>query len=69
MDVKKISYGTHGQVAAVYAQMGESKYLMWDASGRGFIYDVNPDVDRRATDRYPEFLDYRRDADFDLTFD
>ena len=68
LEVKKFSYG-NSQVAAVYAQMGENKYLMWDASGRGFIYDVDPDAEIRTIEKFPEYLDYRRDAEFDLTFE
>lgn len=69
LEVKRFSYGINGQVAAVYAQMGDSKYLMWDNCGRGFIYDEEPEAEIRAIDRSPEYLDYRRDADFDLSFE
>ena len=64
--VTKFSYGINGQVAAVYARKDELTYLMWDAIGRGFRFDINPDIEGCTKVSCPEYLDYRRDDDFDL---
>lgn len=69
LEVTKYSYQLNGGVAAVYARMGELTYLMWDALGRGFVFEINPDVEGCNVVSYPEYLDYHRDADFDLKFD
>lgn len=68
LEVIKFSYGVNGQVAAVYARMGELTFLKWDAAGRGFRFDIDENVEGCAVVSYPEYLDYRRDADFDLRF-
>lgn len=68
LEVIKFSYGINGQVAAVYARMGELTFLKWDAAGRGFRFDVDENVEGCTVVSYPEYLDYRRDADFDLRF-
>ena len=67
LEVTKYSYGINGQVVAVYAKMG-------DCCGRGFCLDIDEeiDVDGQAIVpevNHPEYLDYRRNADFDLRFD
>lgn len=74
LEVTKYSYGINGQVVAVYAKMGERTLLKWDYCGRGFCFDVEqePGSDGKpamAEVEYPEYLDYRRDPDFDLKFD
>lgn len=69
LEVTKFSYGINGQVVAVYAKREERTFLMWDAAGRGFIYDINDDEECPIADKHPEHLDYRRDADFDLKFE
>lgn len=69
LEITKFSYGINGQVVAVYAQMGESTFLMWDRSGRGFSITLNYDLEGVEPPRNPEYLDYDRDADFDLGFD
>ncbi len=69
LEVTKFSYGINGQVVAVYAKREELTFLMWDAVGRGFIYDINEDEECPIADMHPEYLDYRRDTDFDLKFD
>lgn len=74
LEMTKFSYGINGQVAAVYARMGTRTYLKWDHMGRGFFFNVEEDIS--GTDEpfvpeinFPEYLDYRRDADFDLRFE
>ncbi len=69
LEVTKYSYGINGQVVAVYAKMGESTFLMWDSHGRGFSIELNFELEGVSEPRYPEYLDYRRDADFDLKFE
>lgn len=74
LEVTKYSYGINGQVVAVYAKMGERTLLKWDYCGRSFCLDIDEeiDVDGQAIVpevNHPEYLDYRRDADFDLKFD
>lgn len=68
LEVTKLSYGINGQVVAVYGRMGQLTFLMWDMSGRGFRFDINPNLEGCTEVSHPEYLDYRRDADFDLTF-
>lgn len=68
LGVKKFSYGINGQVVAVYARMGLLTFLKWDMSGRGFRFDLNEHEEDCVNDGYPEYLDYQRDKDFDLTF-
>lgn len=67
--ILKFSNQLNGDVAAVYGQMGELTYLMWDAHGRGFVFDIDPNREGCTDVTHPEYLDYRRDADFDLRFD
>lgn len=69
LEVTKFSYGVNGQVVAVYAQMGESTFLMWDRYGRGFSISLNFDLEGVEPPRHPEYLNYDRDADFNLKFD
>ena len=59
----------HGHVTAVYAMIGDLTYLFWDASGRGFRFDLNPKTDGCRGVRNYQYLDYSRDRDFDLTFE
>jgi len=68
LEVLKYGYQLNGGVGAVYARMGELTYGMWDAQGRGFSFEINPNVEGCTVVSRPEYLDYRRDADFDLTF-
>ncbi len=68
LEVMKFSYGVNGQVAAVYARMGELTFLKWDPNGRGFRFDIEENMEGCTNVSYPEYLDYRRDKDFDLTF-
>lgn len=68
LEVTKFSYGVNGQVVAVYGRMSELTFLKWDAAGRGFRFDIDENVEGCAVVSYPEYLDYRRDADFDLRF-
>lgn len=65
----KFSYGINRQVSAVYARMGERTYLKWDASGRGFVFEIAESEEGQVTILYPEYLDYRRDNGFDLKFE
>ena len=68
LTLTKFSYQLNGGVGAVYGRMGGLTFLMWDASGRGFRFDLDPNAEGCTCVSYPEYLDYRRDADFDLTF-
>ena len=71
LEITKFSYGINGQVARVYARIGELTYIMWDANGRGFVFEINEKEEGQwsGMDTHPEYLDYRRDAGFDLTFE
>lgn len=69
LEVTKFSYDINGGVAAVYGRMGESTFLMWDRNGRGFSIALDYDLEGVEPPRYPEYLNYDRDADFDLKFD
>jgi len=69
LEITKFSYQVNGGVAAVYARMGELTHLMWDATGRGFIFEINPNQEGCTVVSHPEYLDYRRDPDFDLKFE
>lgn len=69
LEVTKFSYGVNGQVVAVYGQMGELEYLKWDGSGRGFVFEIDPNIEGCVCVSRPEYLDYRRDAAFDLKFE
>lgn len=69
LEITKYSYGINGQVAAVYGRMEERTFLMWDSYGRGFIIELNFELEGVSEPRYPEYLDYRRDVDFDLKFE
>ena len=68
LEVTKFSYGINGQVVAVYGRMGGLTFLKWDVIGRGFRFEIDPNMEGGIEVSYPEYLDYRRDADFDLTF-
>lgn len=68
LTVLKYSYQLNGGVAAVYGRMGALTFLKWDVSGRGFRFDLNEHEEGCVNDGYPEYLDYQRDKDFDLTF-
>lgn len=69
LTVTKYSYAARGQVGAVYGQLGESTFVMWDANGRGFTITLNYELEGIRPPRYPELMDYRRDSGFDLTFE
>ena len=69
LSVLKYSYQLNGGVAAVYGRMGELTWLMWDAMGRGFRFDHPRDMEDCISSDNVRYLDYRRDADFDLTFE
>lgn len=74
LEITKFSYGKKRRVQAVYARMDERTFLMWDDIGRGFCFDADVEFDGDGRDfipgaNHPEFLDYRRDVDFDLKFD
>ena len=69
LEISKFSLDINGGVAAVYGRMGESTFLMWDHNGRGFSVTLNFDLEGVEPPRYPQYLDYDRDADFDLKFD
>lgn len=69
LEITKFSYTLNGQVAAVYAKRGERTFLKWDSVGRGFILDISEDEECPIADKYPEYLEYHHDADFDLKFE
>ena len=69
LTVLKYSYQLNGSVAAVYGQVGELTFLKWDDCGRGFRFDIDPRQEGCINVSHPEYLDYRRDADFDLRFE
>lgn len=74
LEITKFSYGINHQVVAVYAKMGERTFLKWDDIGRGFCFDIDEEIDGDGQAivpgvKHPEYLDYRRDADFDLKFE
>lgn len=68
LEVTKFSCGINGQVVAVYGRMGQLTFLKWDVSGRGFRFEIDPNMEGCIDVSHPEYLDYRRDADFDLRF-
>ena len=68
LEIEKFSYQLNGDVANVYAHIGELTYLRWDVHGRGITFDLNPNLECVVV-RHPEYLDYSRDPDFDLRFD
>ena len=69
LDPFDYSYQLNGDVAAVYAKMGELAWLKWDANGRGFRFDQPGNEECCISGSNVMYLDYRRDADFDLTFE
>lgn len=69
LEIRKFSYDINGGVAAVYARLGELTFLKWDHMGRGFRFGVDDQSEGQVSDQYPEYFDYRRDADFDLKFE
>lgn len=69
LEILEYSYQLNGGVAAVYAKMGELTWIMWDAMGRGFRFDQPEDMEDCISSSNVRYLDYRRDADFDLRFE
>jgi len=74
LEIIKFSNQLNGGVAAVYARIGDCTFLKWDAHGRGFCFDIEPEPGPDGEPvivevGHPEYLDYRRDPDFDLKFD
>ena len=71
LEITKFSYGFNGQVVRVYARMSELKYIMWDEHGRGYLFEIDENEEGQwsGMDDRPEYLDYRPDAGFDLTFE
>jgi len=57
------------EVRECFAKMGDLVWLKWDASGRGFRFDQESDVEGCISSDHAAYLDYRRDKDFDLKFD
>lgn len=68
LELVKFRYQLNGGVSEVFARMGMLTFLKWDAGGRGFRFDIEQDMEGCVVVDYPEYLDYRRDKDFDLTF-
>ena len=56
-------------VKECYAKMGQLTWLMWDATGQGFRFDQPQGVEGCISSDHAAYLDYRRDADFDLKFE
>lgn len=74
LEMLKFSKQLNGGVAAVYARIGDCTFLKWDAHGRGFCFDIEPEPGSDGEPMivevgHPEYLDYRRDSDFDLQFE
>ena len=69
LEVIRFSYGINGQVVAVYGRMGETVWLKWDDSGRGFRFDQPEDMEGCISTSHVHYLDYRRDQAFDLKFE
>lgn len=69
LEIKKFSYGINKGVVAVYAQLGALTFLKWDNGGRAFRFDICENEEGQYNVSHPEYLDYRRDADFDLKFE
>lgn len=65
----KLSATSGREVGSVYGKIGQLTYLWWDANGRGFRFDINPNLEGCTEVSHPEFLDYRRATEFDLKFD
>ena len=58
-----------GNVDAVYGRFGELTFLKWDENGRGFSFEQPKDQEGCITSQMLQYLDYRRDSDFDLKFE
>jgi hypothetical protein len=56
-------------VNSVYGRIGVLTFLWWDANGRGFRFDINPNLEGCTEVSHPEYLDYRRAEEFDLKFE
>lgn len=69
LEIIKFSYELNGGVAAVYAKMGALTWLKWDGLGRGFSFEQSADMEGCISSSNVDYLDYRRDADFDLRFE
>lgn len=71
LSITEMRYGVGGggHITAVYGKLSELTYLFWDGSGRGFRFDINPKLEGCTVVSKPEYLDYRRDAAFDLKFE
>ena len=69
IDEIKMAANGNGHVGSVYGKIGDSTYLWWDANGRGFRFDINPNLEGCNVVSHPEYLNYTRDAEFDLKFD
>lgn len=69
LEIIRFSNDINGGVDAAYGRMGELTFLKWDHMGRGFRFDIDEDMEGFVSVQYPQYLDYRRDADFDLRFD
>lgn len=60
---------TGSTVNGVYGRIGMLTFLWWDANGRGFRFDINPNLEGCTDISHPEYLDYRRAEEFDLKFE
>ena len=65
----KYSATKGGEVQSVYGKIGELTFLWWDTNGRGFRFDINPNLEGCIVVSYPEYLNYDRAVEFDLKFD
>lgn len=71
-EVLRISYkaSSGGAVIAAYGQKrGQLTYLMWDETGRAFVYDQADDAENCVSEYNLGSLPYERDARFDLKFE
>ncbi|MBQ3700918.1 MAG: hypothetical protein II886_13600 [Prevotella sp.] len=71
LEITEVRYSATngGEVQGVYGKIGELTFLWWDANGRGFRFDINPNQESCTVVSHPEYLNYVRDDDFDLKFD
>jgi len=56
-----------GKVTEAYGRLNLI-FIKWDEFGRAFSHDQDPREENCISTDHLPYLDYRRDADFDLTF-
>ena len=71
-EVLRISYRSKsgGSVIAAYGQkQGSLTYIMWDETGRAFVYDQQEGTEDCVSEYNLSSLPYERDEKFDLKFE